>query len=65
MRTDGGSASSVLQIEFAGQDYGKTHTFTIVARAEDQIDESDTSNNVVELAVHLPAQRPSGGFFNC
>lgn len=61
-----GSASSFVQVEFAGQDYGRTHEFTIeIAPLEDVVD-VDLSNNSATVMVELPPVRdPDTTFDPC
>lgn len=53
-----GSAFNPLQVDLSADDYSRTHRFTVTADPNNEIIERDESNNVLTVAVTLPA-RPS------
>jgi len=60
-----GPASSFVQVEFAGQDYGQTHTFTVTVEPSEDVEMVVGANDQATIIVSLPANRPAGTFDPC
>jgi hypothetical protein len=54
-----GSAFTAMQVDLTTADYSRTHRFTITADPNNQIRESDETNNDLVISVALPP-RPTG-----
>ena len=52
-------ASNVAQLDLRPSDFGQAHRLTITVDADDQIRETDESDNSIRVDLELPSPRPS------
>jgi hypothetical protein len=60
-----GTAFTAMQVDLTASDYSRAHRFTITADPDNQIRESDETNNELTISVALPPRPTSATNITC